>query len=123
VVEQLPRALPVPLSLPRACSQQHHLLPPKTCDPTCVTGHYDVQPADPFDLWTTPPFDPQVRDGQLFGRGASDDKGGLLGAVQAVEAVLKSDSKLPINVKFMLEGEEEIGSPFLGGWVGGWVGG
>ena len=79
-----------------------------------IYGHYDVQPADPVEAWkVTPPFDPVVKNGALFGRGASDDKGGLLGAIQAVEALLLVDKTLPFNVKFIVEGEEEIGSPFL----------
>lgn len=78
-----------------------------------IYGHYDVQPADPEAAWTSPPFSPQVRNGSLYGRGASDNKGGLLAAIQAVEGILKVQGNLPINVKFLLEGEEEVGSPHL----------
>lgn len=82
-----------------------------------VYGHYDVQPEDPVELWTTPPFQPTIRDGKVFARGATDDKGQFLAHVKAVETLLKSDGKLPVNVKFVIEGEEEIGSrnlaPFL----------
>jgi acetylornithine deacetylase/succinyl-diaminopimelate desuccinylase-like protein len=78
-----------------------------------IYGHYDVQPAEPFDLWETPPFEPVVRDGIIVGRGASDDKGGLLTPILAAEAFLKSDGALPINVKFLFEGEEEVGSVSL----------
>jgi acetylornithine deacetylase/succinyl-diaminopimelate desuccinylase-like protein len=78
-----------------------------------VYGHYDVQPPEPLDLWTSPPFEPDQRDGRLYGRGASDDKAGVLIAIQAVEAYLESGSKPPVNVTFIIEGEEEIGSPNL----------
>jgi acetylornithine deacetylase/succinyl-diaminopimelate desuccinylase-like protein len=73
-------------------------------------GHYDVQPAEPLDLWTSPAFEPTVRDGNLFGRGAADDKGQLHIHLKALEALRNSSGKLPINVKAMIEGEEEIGS-------------
>jgi acetylornithine deacetylase/succinyl-diaminopimelate desuccinylase-like protein len=75
-------------------------------------GHYDVQPADPLDLWETGPFEPQVRGENLYARGASDMKGQNVVCFNAVEAVLQT-SELPINVKFLLEGEEEIGSPSI----------
>lgn len=78
-----------------------------------IYGHYDVQPADPLELWTSPPFDPHVRDDKLYGRGASDDKGHSYVPIVAVKAYLKTVKKLPVNVKFLLEGEEEIGSPNL----------
>lgn len=78
-----------------------------------IYGHFDVQPAEPYDLWTTPPFDPQIRDGRIWGRGASDDKGGMLIPILTVEAMLKTAGKLPVNVKFFFEGQEEIGSPDL----------
>lgn len=75
-----------------------------------VYGHYDVQPAEPFELWTSPPFEPTVREGKLFARGATDDKGQMFAHVKAVEAHLKTGGKLPVNVKFWIEGEEEVGS-------------
>ncbi len=78
-----------------------------------VYGHYDVQPEDPVELWTTPPFEPTVRDGKLYARGASDDKGQFIIHVNALEAHLQSSGTCPVNVKFLLEGEEEIGSPNL----------
>lgn len=80
-------------------------------------GHYDVQPADPLDLWQSPPFDPEVRDGRVYARGASDMKGNALTMLQACEAHLKTSGKLPVNVKFIIEGEEEIGSPSLPQWL------
>lgn len=78
-----------------------------------IYGHYDVQPAEPLNEWQTPPFEPVVRDGNLYGRGASDDKGQLFAHVKAVEAWLKTRGRLPVNVKCLFEGEEEIGSPNL----------
>lgn len=78
-----------------------------------IYGHYDVQPSDPDDLWKTPPFEPTVKDGRVYARGASDDKGQSFTHVKAIEAYMKSSTKLPVNVKFILEGEEEIGSPNL----------
>lgn len=78
-----------------------------------IYGHFDVQPAEPFDLWDTPPFAAEIRDGKLFGRGASDDKGGMFIPIVAAEAMLKTTGKLPVNVKFFCEGQEEIGSPHL----------
>ncbi|MBX0314281.1 dipeptidase [Planococcus glaciei] len=82
-----------------------------------VYGHYDVQPVDPLNLWETPPFDPQVRDNKLYARGASDDKGQTFMHVKAVEALLQLNSELPVNIKFIVEGEEEIGSPTLPKYV------
>src|ERR1700675_66993 len=73
-------------------------------------GHYDVQPAEPLDLWTTPAFEPAVRDGKLFGRGTADDKGQVHIHLKALEALQKTAGKLPLNVKVMIEGEEEVGS-------------
>ncbi len=78
-----------------------------------IYGHYDVQPPDPLDLWTSPPFEPVVKDGKVYARGASDDKGQAFLHVKAIEAWLKTGGDLPVNVKLLLEGEEEIGSPNL----------
>ena len=78
-----------------------------------IYGHFDVQPAEPFDLWQTPPFEPEVRDNKVWGRGASDDKGGMLIPILSVEAMLKTKGRLPVNVKMFFEGQEEIGSPHL----------
>ena len=76
-----------------------------------IYGHYDVQPVDPLDLWHSPPFDAQVRDGKIYGRGAVDDKGQVLMHLAAIEAHLSVRGSLPLNVKVVVEGEEEIGSP------------
>jgi acetylornithine deacetylase/succinyl-diaminopimelate desuccinylase-like protein len=76
-----------------------------------IYGHHDVQPADPLELWTTPPFEAHVRDGKIFGRGSVDDKGQVLMHLAAIEAHLRVSGTLPINVKVVVEGEEEIGSP------------
>jgi acetylornithine deacetylase/succinyl-diaminopimelate desuccinylase-like protein len=75
-------------------------------------GHYDVQPPDPLDQWETDPFNPQVRDDYLYARGASDMKGQIWATISALESIIKTDD-LPVNVKFLIEGEEEIGSPSL----------
>ncbi|MGH2405714.1 MAG: dipeptidase [bacterium] len=80
-------------------------------------AHYDVQPPEPLELWRHPPFDPTLEDGVLYARGASDDKGGVLILVKAVESILQTAAALPVNVKFLLEGEEEIGSPSLGAYL------
>ena len=77
-----------------------------------VYGHYDVQPAEPLDLWESPPFEPEVRDGKIYARGADDDKGQLFMHVKAFE-LMNQIGTLACNVKFMIEGEEEIGSPSL----------
>lgn len=78
-----------------------------------VYGHYDVQPVDPLNLWESPPFEPEIRDNKLFARGASDDKGQVFMHVKAIEALMKNSGTLPVNVKFLIEGEEEVGSPNL----------
>jgi acetylornithine deacetylase/succinyl-diaminopimelate desuccinylase-like protein len=72
-------------------------------------GHYDVQPPDPLDLWETPPFEPTIRNGNIYGRGTADDKGQMYMHIKAVEALRATSGKLPLNVKFLIEGEEEIG--------------
>jgi len=78
-----------------------------------VYGHYDVQPPDPLDKWRSEPFEPQVRDGKLYARGVSDDKGPMLIPIKVAQAFLATRGALPLNVKFMFEGEEEVGSPSL----------
>ena len=81
-----------------------------------IYGHYDVQPVDPIDLWTTDPFEPTRGDGKIYARGTSDMKANLLTVIQAVEAVSQASGQPPVNVVFFLEGEEEIGSPHAA-WV------
>ncbi len=81
-----------------------------------VYAHYDVQPADPMNLWTTPPFEPQVRDGAIYARGANDDKGQGFMHIKAFEYLVKTN-QLKCNVKFIIDGEEEIGSPSLPEWA------
>jgi acetylornithine deacetylase/succinyl-diaminopimelate desuccinylase-like protein len=80
-------------------------------------GHYDVQPVDPLDLWTSPPFEPIVKDGLLLGRGASDDKGQIALHWQAIDALLRTRGALPLNLKVIAEGEEEIGSEHFADFV------
>jgi acetylornithine deacetylase/succinyl-diaminopimelate desuccinylase-like protein len=80
-------------------------------------GHYDVQPVDPLDLWTSPPFEATVRDGEIYARGSADDKGQVFMHFKAIEAHLKQTGKLPVNIKVILEGEEEVGSENLDEFV------
>src|SRR6201985_3920429 len=75
-------------------------------------GHYDVQPADPLELWKSPPFEPTIRDGKIYARGACDDKGQFYMHVKAFELMMQTNT-LPCNIKFMIEGEEEVGSSNL----------
>jgi len=82
----------------------------KTC---LIYGHYDVQPVDPVELWNSPPFEPEIRDGRIWGRGSTDNKGQMLAHVLGVEETLKEEGELPVNLIFIFEGEEEIGSPNL----------
>ncbi len=82
-----------------------------------IYGHFDVQPVDPLHLWDSPPFEPVIKEGRLYARGASDDKGNMLVPILAVEALLQSEGKLPVNVKFFFEGQEEIGSPTLPNFI------
>jgi len=79
-----------------------------------IYGHFDVQPADPPGLWDSPPFEPVIKDGRIYARGASDMKGNLILSLVAIEAVLAANGRLPVNVKFLFEGQEEIGSRDLG---------
>lgn len=80
-------------------------------------GHYDVQPVDPVDLWTSPPFQPAVRGGRLFARGAADDKGQILTLIAAIRAYLQTSGTLPINIKLLIEGEEESGGAGIEAYV------
>ncbi|MGQ9485172.1 MAG: M20/M25/M40 family metallo-hydrolase [Desulfosoma sp.] len=82
-----------------------------------IYGHYDVQPAEPEEDWNALPFQPTVRDGFIYARGASDDKGQFFTYLKALEVVLAARGDLPINVKLLVEGEEEIGSPHLGAFL------
>jgi len=99
--------------------------PVVTCDwlhaegaPTIlIYGHYDVQPPDPLEKWKSKPFEPEVHDNRLYARGVSDDKGPMLIPIKTAEAYLKTQGKLPINVKFVIEGDEERGSAPLGAFV------
>jgi len=80
-------------------------------------GHYDVQPADPLELWHTAPFEPTEREGNLYARGSSDDKGQLFVHLKALEALMQNTGSLPVNIKCMFEGEEEVGGTHLGPWI------
>ncbi len=80
-------------------------------------GHYDVQPVDPLELWESPPFEATVRDGELYARGAADDKGQVFMHFKAIEAHMKQNGRLPVNIKIILEGEEEVGSSHLDDFV------
>lgn len=82
-----------------------------------IYGHYDVQPVDPLELWDNPPFEPQIRDGIITARGATDNKGQIFAHIQGVAQALKAGEELPVNVIFLIEGEEEVGSPNLGDFL------
>ena len=76
-------------------------------------GHYDVQPPDPLDEWKSPPFEPEVRGDNIYARGAADDKGLTLILIKAVERLMQRDGRLPVNVRFLIEGEEEVGGEHI----------
>lgn len=80
-------------------------------------GHYDVQPVDPLEEWISPPFEPTQRGDNLFARGASDDKGQFFAIIKALESLIRADGALPLNVKLLIEGEEELGSPGINRWI------
>ncbi len=82
-----------------------------------VYGHYDVQPVDPINLWDNPPFEPVIKDGKIFARGATDDKGQVYMHIKSVEAFFKTTGSLPLNIKYLIEGEEEIGSSNLESFI------
>src|ERR1700674_1017392 len=84
---------------------------------TLFYGHSDVQPAEPLDLWTSPAFEPTVRDGNIFGRGTADDKGQVHIHIKALGSLQKVNGKFPINIKVLIEGEEEVGSVSLWDYV------
>jgi acetylornithine deacetylase/succinyl-diaminopimelate desuccinylase-like protein len=91
-----------------------HLVIDASLPTVLIYGHYDVQPPDPLDEWVTPPFSPSIRNGHIYARGATDNKGQCLTYLEAMEAMLSVTGRLPLNVKVLIEGEEEIGSPNLG---------
>ena len=95
---------------PVVLARNHHKPGRKT---VLIYGHYDVQPPDPLELWQTPPFEPEIRDGRVFARGSSDDKGQIFAHLIGVEKSLQSKGDLPVNAIFLVEGEEETGSPHL----------
>jgi acetylornithine deacetylase/succinyl-diaminopimelate desuccinylase-like protein len=100
---------------PVVCGDWLHAGPGK---PTIlIYGHFDVQPAEPFDLWSSPPFEPTLRGDRIYGRGATDDKGAMLIPIIAAEALLAETGRLPVNVRFFFEGQEEIGSPDLAPFI------
>jgi len=82
-----------------------------------IYNHYDVQPPEPLDLWESPPYEPAIRNGFLFARGASDDKGEIVTRIHAIEAWQKTQGALPFKIKWLIEGEEEVGSPHFHPWV------
>src|SRR5437667_664486 len=82
-----------------------------------IYGHYDVQPPDPLDLWDSPPFEPVLKDGYVFARGATDNKGQILAHILGVQEAMETQSDLPVNLHFVIEGEEEIGSGNLGNFL------
>jgi acetylornithine deacetylase/succinyl-diaminopimelate desuccinylase-like protein len=82
-----------------------------------IYGHYDVQPVDPLNLWTTPPFEPRIENGLIFARGSADNKGQIMAHILGVEETLKEKGDLPVNVVFLVEGEEECGSDHLGAFL------
>ena len=82
-----------------------------------IYGHYDVQPPEPLEEWISPPFEPEVRDGKIFGRGTGDNKGQLFADLKGIESILRTKGELPVNVKLLFEGEEEISSPSLASFV------
>src|SRR5512146_1216440 len=75
-----------------------------------IYNHYDVQPPEPLELWETPPFEPSLRNGKLYGRGVSDDKGHIVSRLHAIDSLLDAEDELPCNIKFIIEGEEETAS-------------
>ncbi|HIJ55936.1 MAG TPA: M20/M25/M40 family metallo-hydrolase [Deltaproteobacteria bacterium] len=93
------------------------LLSPGAEKTVLIYGHFDVQPTDPLEAWDSPPFEPTIRDGRIFCRGSADNKGQLFAHVKAVEAILKTEGSLPVNLKFLFDPEEEIGSPSLDDFV------
>ena len=89
----------------------------RNCPSLLIYGHYDVQPPEPLEEWVTPPFVPNIRDGCVYARGATDDKGQFFTYLKAIEAILSVSGDLPLNVKILVEGEEEIGSPSMAAFL------
>jgi acetylornithine deacetylase/succinyl-diaminopimelate desuccinylase-like protein len=89
------------------------ILNPEAKRTLLIYGHFDVQPPEPLDAWDSPPFQPTIRDGRIYGRGSADNKGQFFAHFKAIESVLKVNGRLPVNVKFLLDPEEEVGSPSL----------
>ncbi len=110
------RVLRIPGAAPLVYGEVRSSRSPKTM---LFYNHYDVQPEVPLELWTSPPFKPEVRDGRLYGRGVSDDKGELVSRLKLIESYVKVNGEPPCNVKFCFEGEEEVGSPNLEKYVNG----
>ena len=92
------------------------ILNPEARRTLLIYGHFDVQPPEPLDAWDSPPFQPTIRNGRIYGRGSADNKGQFFAHFKAIESVLKVNGKLPMNVKFLLDPEEEVGSPSLNGF-------
>ena len=89
------------------------MLNPEARRTLLIYGHYDVQPPEPLEAWDSPPFQPTIRNGRIYGRGSADNKGQFFAHFKAIESVLKTGERLPVNVKFLLDPEEEVGSPSL----------
>ncbi|MBI5969385.1 MAG: M20/M25/M40 family metallo-hydrolase [Deltaproteobacteria bacterium] len=92
------------------------ILNPEARRTLLIYGHFDVQPPEPLEAWDSPPFEPTIRNGRIYGRGSADNKGQFFAHFKAIEAVLKTIGRMPINVKFLLDPEEEVGSPSLNGF-------
>src|SRR5699024_1148309 len=89
------------------------IMHPKNEFTLLIYGHYDVQPPEPIEKWITPPFQPTIRNNKIYARGAGDNKGQLLAHILAIDTLLKMYENIPVNIKFLFDGEEEQGSPNL----------
>ncbi|MEJ7655105.1 MAG: M20/M25/M40 family metallo-hydrolase, partial [Chloroflexia bacterium] len=110
--------MPVPAAPPAVFAERKAASSDRTL---IFYNHYDVQPAEPLELWDSPPFEPEIREGKLFARGAIDDKGHIACRLAAIDAVLAESGDLPCNIKFLIEGGEEIASPGLPTFVENWI--
>lgn len=108
------RLEPTETGVPMVCGE---LPSPGAARTLLIYNHYDVQPAEPLELWTTPPFEPAVRNGRLYARGATDNKGNIVSRLAAIRALLAVHGRVPVNLKFLIEGQEEISSPGLPGFL------